>query len=237
MPPRRCAIRPAIRPCESSLRTSTPNAHLFPAFFFVAPRQQEERDASSEFASAFFRASDATAAADAVSGAPVTRRIASVFRDAEVCTQKQKTAAKRVADAAKKREAAERTLRLAEAAARLADDAFDPVAAARDAAATVSGRLSPFQAVVEARREDDVTKSEGRLPTLLERRSVEESSPQSDASECDAPPKKKPAAIPLSPVAPAAGAKHRSWTPERKAEEARAEANALADMLRAAVIK
>jgi hypothetical protein len=31
--------------------------------------------------------------------------------------------------------------------------------------------------------------------------------------------------------------KHRSWTPERKEEEARAEADALADMLRAASIK
>jgi len=163
----------------------------------------------------------------------VTRRVASVLRDAEVCTQKQKTAAERVADATKKREAAERTLRLAEAASRQAGDAFDPVAAARDAAASVSRRVTHSQAVVGDQGKGDDAKSEGRLPTSLERRAAEESSPESDAP----PRKKKPAAIPLSPVAPAEHAKHRSWTPERKAEEARAEANALADMFRAAVIK
>ena len=58
----------------------------------------------------------------------MTRRVASVLRDADVCTQKQKAAAKGVAESTKKREEAERTLRLAEATSRLAGDAFDPVA-------------------------------------------------------------------------------------------------------------
>jgi hypothetical protein len=146
----------------------------------------------------------------------VTRRVASVLRDADVCTQKQKAAAERVADSTKKREEAERTLRLAEAASRLAGDAFDPVAAARDAAASVSRRTTPSRTSLE-RRSDEASAAESSL----------ESSPESDA-----PPKKKTAAIPLSPVAPAA----RSWTPERGREEARAEANALADMFRAATL-
>ena len=154
----------------------------------------------------------------------MTRRVASVLRDADVCTQKQKAAAERVADSTKKREEAERTLRLAEAASRLAGDAFDPVAAARDAAASMSRRTTP-----------------SRTERRTERRSDEASAAESSASlesspESDAPPKKKTAAIPLSPVAPAARSKVRSWTPERGREEARAEANALADMFRAATL-
>jgi hypothetical protein len=150
----------------------------------------------------------------------VTRRVASVLRDADVCTQKQKAAAKRVAESTKRREEAERTLRLAEAASRLAGDAFDPVAAARDAAASMSRRTTPSRTSLE-RRSDEASAAESSL----------ESSPESDA-----PPKKKTAAIPLSPVAPAARSKVRSWTPERGREEARAEANALADMFRAATL-
>lgn len=165
----------------------------------------------------------------------MTRRVASVLRDAEACTQKQKRAAERVADATKKREEAEFALRRAEAASRLAGDAFDPAAAARDAAASVSRRAT-FSVP-----ENDVSESEsenqGRLRASLERRTKEESAAESSPE--DAPPKKKTAAIPipLSPVAPALDLKHRSWTPERKEEEARAEADALADMLRAASIK
>lgn len=154
----------------------------------------------------------------------MTRRVASVLRDAEACTQKQKRAAERVADATKKREEAEFALRRAEAASRLAGDAFDPVAAARDAAASVSRRAT-FSL-------PDIQTSEGRLRASLERRPKEESAAESSPE--DAPPKKKTAAIPLSPVAPFV---KRSWTPERKEEEARAEADALADMLRAASIK
>ena len=45
----------------------------------------------------------------------MTRRVASVLRDADACTQKQKRAAERVADATKKREEAELALRRAEA--------------------------------------------------------------------------------------------------------------------------
>ena len=161
----------------------------------------------------------------------MTRRVASVLRDAEACTQKQKRAAERVADATKKREEAEFALRRAEAASRLAGDAFDPAAAARDAAASVSRRAT-FSVP-----ENDVSESEnqGRLRASLERRPKGESAAESSPE--DAPPKKKTAAIPLSPVAPALDLKHRSWTPERKEEEARAEADALADMLRAASIK
>ena len=115
----------------------------------------------------------------------MTRRVASVLRDADVCTQKQKAAAKRVAESTKRREEAERTLRLAEAASRLAGDAFDPVAAARDAAASMSRRTTPSRTSLE-RRSDEASAAESSL----------ESSPESDA-----PPKKKTAAIPLSPVA------------------------------------
>lgn len=154
----------------------------------------------------------------------MTRRVASVLRDAEACTQKQKRAAERVADATKKREEAELALRRAEAASRLAGDAFDPAAAARDAAASVSRRAT------FSLPENDVRS----LHKSLERRPKEESAAESSPE--DAPPKKKTAAIPLSPVAPALDLKHRSWTPERKEEEARAEADALADMLRAASI-
>lgn len=159
----------------------------------------------------------------------MTRRVASVLRDAEACTQKQKRAAERVADATKKREEAEFALRRAEAASRLAGDAFDPAAAARDAAASVSRRAT------FSLPENDVSESEseGRLRASLERRTKEESAAESSPE--DAPPKKKTAAIPLSPVV--LQVKHRSWTPERKEEEARAEADALADMLRAASIK
>ena len=56
----------------------------------------------------------------------MTRRVASVLRDADVCTQKQKAAAERVADSTKKREEAERTLAAgwdADAAAENARDA------------------------------------------------------------------------------------------------------------------
>ena len=154
----------------------------------------------------------------------MTRRVASVLRDAEACTQKQKRAAERVADATKKREEAELALRRAEAASRLAGDAFDPAAAARDAAASVSRRAT------FSLPENDVRS----LHKSLERRPQEESAAESSPE--DAPPNKKPAAIPLSPGAPALDLKHRSWTPERKEEEARAEADALADMLRAASI-
>ena len=154
----------------------------------------------------------------------MTRRVASVLRDADVCTQKQKAAAERVADSTKKREEAERTLRLAEAASRLAGDAFDPVAAARDAAASMSRRTTPSRTSLE-RRSDEADEADEAAESSLE------SSPESDA-----PPKKKTAAIPLSPVAPAARSKVRSWTPERGREEARAEANALADMFRAATL-
>jgi len=105
----------------------------------------------------------------------VTRRVASVLRDADVCTQKQKAAAERVAESTKKREEAERTLRLAEAASRLAGDAFDPVAAARDAAASMSRRTTPSRTSLE-RRSDEASAAESSL----------ESSPESDA-----PPKKK----------------------------------------------
>jgi len=155
----------------------------------------------------------------------VTRRVASVLRDADVCTQKQKAAAERVADSTKKREEAERTLRLAEAASRLAGDAFDPVAAARDAAASMSRRTTPSRTSRLSRRSDEADEADEAAESSLE------SSPESDA-----PPKKKTAAIPLSPVAPAARSKVRSWTPERGREEARAEANALADMFRAATL-
>ena len=169
----------------------------------------------------------------------MTRRVASVLRDADACTQKQKRAAERVADATKKREEAELALRRAEAASRLAGDAFDPVAAARDAAASVSRRAT------FSLPEDDVTKSEseseGRLflRASLERSAEEEEQSAAESSPEDAPPKKKTTAIPLSPIcsAPALDLKHRSWTPERKEQEARAEADALADMLRAASIK
>lgn len=164
----------------------------------------------------------------------MTRRVASVLRDAEACTQKQKRAAERVADATKKREEAEFALRRAEAASRLAGDAFDPAAAARDAAASVSRRATfsvPEKDVSESEKKSE---NQGRLRASLERRTKEESAAESSPE--DAPPKKKTAAIPLSPVAPALDLKHRSWTPERKEEEARAEADALADMLRAASI-
>ena len=157
----------------------------------------------------------------------MTRRVASVLRDADVCTQKQKAAAERVADSTNKREEAERTLRLAEAASRLAGDAFDPVAAARDAAASMSRRTTPSRTSLEPRSDeaDEADEADKAAESSLE------SSPESDA-----PPKKKTAAIPLSPVAPAARSKVRSWTPERGREEARAEANALADMFRAATL-
>lgn len=154
----------------------------------------------------------------------MTRRVASVLRDADICTQKQKAAAERVADSTNKREEAERTLRLAEAASRLAGDAFDPVAAARDAAASMSRRTTPSRSSLE-RRSDEASAAESAL----------ESSPES-SPESNAPPKKKTAVIPLSPVAPAARSKVRSWTPERGREEARAEANALAEMFRAATL-
>lgn len=145
----------------------------------------------------------------------MTRRVTSVRETAEACEKNQKAASASAAEKARRREEVQLALRSAEAAARLADEAFEPIAAARDAAGRVSAERAAIPKI-------------SSTPRPHERLSIEstgESSPE------DAPPPKKKSALPLSPIAPATRAKYRSWTPERKAEEAAAEADALAEML------
>ena len=106
---------------------------------------------------------------------------------------------------------------MSQAAVRLADQAFDPTAAVRDAASLVAQEIS---ATIKNKEQAP------NVSRLTERHTIE--TPESSLK--DSQPKKK-MALPLgSPVV--TRAKYRSWTPERKAGEAEAEADALAEMLK-----
>ena len=203
--------RAPFLPPQSVLPNSPTNPN--PLFFFF----QDELDASSEFSSSYFNAKSASASASATAGSPVTRSVASVLRGAKASSQKEKTAAEDVAEKTRLKEEAEATLRRAKAAVRLADQAFDPTAAVRDAASLVAQEIS---ATIKNKEQAP------NVSRLTERHTIE--TPESSLK--DSQPKKK-MALPLgSPVV--TRAKYRSWTPERKAGEAEAEADALAEMLK-----
>lgn len=138
------------------------------------------------------------------------------------------------------------------------DEAFDPTAAARDAAAAsdASSAASSAEsrdvgsATKKSESKEDARTAKNKNVSALhtaERHALDTdkaASPVSPVSPMSSPedarPLKKTTKKPLpiiSPVPPTTRAKYRSWTPERKAEEAAAEADALAEMLRAAVIR